>query len=336
MTGEQVKALVEEGELSRGLQNPQLVETHISWVLIGDEFVYKIKKPVHYSFLDFSTKEKRKFYCEREIVLNNRFTRDIYLKVVPISEKNGKLVLDGGQTSAIDYAVKMRKLDRSRQMDRLIIENKVTEDDIRNLAEKVAGFHRQAEKISKVNIDEIRDKFNDLEGQAAFLEKFLKDSSRIISNAVRVSTAFLEKQEPRFEQRLRLGFFRDCHGDLHSRNIFLLPDPTPFDCLEFNDEFRYMDVLDEVAFLCMDLDAFARRDLSELFIFHYDRLFHTIESDDDRQMFIYYKAYRANIRAKVNSLRAAGFESDAERKAPLEETSKYLQLMNGYIQGLKI
>ncbi len=334
MTGELVRDLINTGQLPAGMLNPQLVETHISWVLMGDEWVYKIKKPVQYTFLDFSTLEKRKYYCEREVVLNNRFTRGIYQDVVPINQINGKLIIEGGTDGVIDYAVKMRKLDPGRQMDLLIKENKVTESDIIGLAQKIAGFHQEAEIKDQLDPDELAEKFNDLEGQTDYLTQFLPDSRAIISNAIQLSNDILNQSRERISQRIKLGFVRDCHGDLHTRNIFLLPEPTPFDCLEFNDSYRYMDVLDEVAFLCMDLDALGRSDLATLFLHHYDQAFHTLLTMKDRRLFIYYKAYRANVRAKVNSLRARGFDNAEARNASLGEVKKYLQLMNGYIRQL--
>ena len=136
------------------------------------------------------------------------------------------------------------------------------------------------------------------------------------------------------ERRLQAGFIRDCHGDLHTRNIFLLPDPQPFDCIEFNEDYRQIDVLNEVAFLCMDLDALGRSDLSDLFIQNYNQLFPTIKTPEDHQLFVYFKSYRANIRAKVNSLRARSSEDKSDREKYLAETGKYLHLMDRYIQML--
>ncbi|HKH60807.1 MAG TPA: hypothetical protein VKA49_08245 [Flavitalea sp.] len=131
--------------------------------------------------------------------------------------------------------------------------------------------------------------------------------------------------------RLKAGFFRDCHGDLHSRNILLLPDPQLFDCIEFNDDFREIDVLNEVAFLCMDLDAFGRQEVSALFLKSYNELFCTIITGEDYRLFLYYKMYRANIRAKVNSLRACSTDNDGTRQILLREAEKYLKLIKIYL-----
>jgi hypothetical protein len=166
------------------------------------------------------------------------------------------------------------------------------------------------------------------------LREYLAADSSAIDRAIDSSDAFIEKHQGLFTTRLKAGFFRDCHGDLHSRNIFLLPDPQPFDCIEFNDEYRQIDVLNEVAFLCMDLDAFGRTDLADLFLDYYNTLFPTIRREEERRLFIYYKSYRANIRAKVNSLRARSAGNDEGRRLSLVEVAKYLALMDRYMKEL--
>src|SRR5690606_904967 len=144
----------------------------------------------------------------------------------------------------------------------------------------------------------------------------------------------LKKNTQLMTDRLENGFYRDCHGDLHSRNIFLLPQPVPFDCIEFNDELRQIDVLNEVAFLCMDLDAFGRHDLSETFLSHYNQFFPAMKTPEERALFIYYKMYRANIRAKVNGLRAKSAISEDERTIALATAKKYLIKMHNYMQEI--
>jgi uncharacterized protein len=335
MTAKQIDKLLISG-LPQNCYQPELIETHISWVILCDHLVYKIKKPVHYSFIDFSTLEQRKYYCEKEIVLNKRITDDIYLDVQPISEKEGNLLLGSNKGNVIDYAVRMRRVDREKQMDYLLQNNKVTPFDIQNLAQKIAGFHKRTTIITLKDVLSIRSKFNDLEQERDYLSTHLQcDSEHIIDQALKTSNAFLKKHESLLEHRLKAGYFRDCHGDLHSRNIFLLPDPQPFDCIEFNDDYRQIDVLNEIAFLCMDLDAFGRHDLSELFFNCYNSLFPTVETKEDYLLFVYYKSYRSNIRAKVNSLRARSAINGAQQLLALKEAEKYLQLMNRYINELK-
>jgi len=335
MTKEQVNKLLLEGEFFENSDKAELIETHISWVFLCDRFVYKIKKPIKYSFLDFSTIEKRKFFCNREIELNRRLTDGIYLDVQTIKEKSYKIFIGEGEGEIIDYAVRMRKLDKTLQMDSLLLNNKVTHFDILNLAKKIATFHKNASVIYQKDFMDVQKMFNDLEAEREFLGNHLGiNSSRIISHAIDFSNKFIEANKGLLANRLESGFFKDCHGDLHSRNIFLLPSPQPFDCIEFNDDYRQIDVLNEVAFLCMDLDAFGRQDLSDLFLKHYNNLFPSMITKEDYKLFVFYKCYRSNIRAKVNSLRARSINNNSERLSFMEEAHKYLDLMDSYIKML--
>jgi len=335
MTKTQIDKLLLAGEFPEPTKERKLVETHISWVILCDEFVYKIKKPIKYSFLDFSTLELRKQFCERELELNQRFSKNIYLEVLPIYGSKDHFVIGGEDGSLMDYALKMRKLDPEKQMDLLVAHNKVREADIKNLAECIVDFHKSALVIYEKDVLDVKEKFNDLALESEFISEYLgPEYGKDIERAIETSDTFFVKNEKLLRNRLGKGFFRDCHGDLHSRNIFLLPEPQPFDCIEFNDDFRQIDLLNEVAFLCMDLEALDRADLSELFIWHYDRLFPTIQTEEDRELFIYYKAYRANVRAKVNSLRAKSASNINERNKALSESKKYLTLMGNYMKLL--
>ena len=337
MKKEEIDKLILEGEFPENTGRPDLIETHISWVLVCDRYVYKIKKPIQYSFLDFSTVQKRKFFCEREIELNQRLTDNIYIDVLPIKEMAGRFLMDGRAGNIIEYAVRMRKMDRTKQMDILLVNNKVSSSDLINLAERIAAFHKNADIVYKKNFLDVQENFKDLGAEKDFLGEHLDNiNCTMISHALSMSGLFIERNKKLLANRLEAGFFRNCHGDLHTRNIFLLPSPQPFDCLEFNDDFRQIDILNEVAFLCMDLDSFGRQDLSEIFITNYNSFFPSMKTCEDRELFIYYKAYRANIRAKVNSLRAREAGNDEDRKLPLAEVSKYLTLMDFYVNSLAI
>lgn len=336
MTKDEINKLIHAGKFPEPTHLRDLIETHISWVILCDQFVYKIKKPVHYSFLDFSTLEQRKYYCEKEILLNRRLTENIYIDVQPVYESNDRLAIGGDIGTLIDHAVRMNKIDRDKQMDVLLIKNKITETDIQRLSRKIAFFHENTTVVHKKNFLDMQEEFNDLAEQKTFLEKNVgAQSGNIIDRAIRASGAFIKHNKVLFTQRLNAGYFRDCHGDLHSKNIFLLPEPQPFDCIEFNDDFRQIDVLNEVAFLCMDLEAFGRKDLSDLFFEYYNRSFTAAISDADRRLFVYYKSYRANVRAKVNSLRAKSAVDHGGKTKALKAAEKYLLLMDGYISTLK-
>ena len=338
MIQEQINSLLLEGEFPEVSAERELIETHISWVFICHRFVYKIKKPIKYSFLDFSTLEKRKKYCKREIELNKRLTDAIYLDVVPINRLNDHYKIGGNVGTVIDYAVRMHKMDRTKQMDQLLVQNKVTKSDIQNLAKKIAVFHGNTVIIHQKDVMDIQEEFNDLEAEKEYLAAQSNGSmyATIIGSAIIASDDFLKRNKALLTGRLRAGFFRDCHGDLHSRNIFLLPSPQPFDCIEFNDDYRQIDVLNEVAFLCMDLDAFGKKDLSKLFLEYYNQFSSSMKSSKEQHLFVFYKAYRANVRAKVNSLRAKSAVNEKERTKALSEVDKYLQLMESYLKTLSL
>ena len=269
-------------------------------------------------------------------MLNRRLTDDVYLDVQTIREIPGQLFIGDANGEIIDYAVRMRKLNSRKQMNALLLNKKVTASDIQNLAQKIASFHQNTEIIHNSDSLDVQQKFNDLSAEKDYLGEYLSgNSSTIISRAIGISDAFIERNKALLAARMNAGFFRDGHGDLHSRNIFLLPSPQVFDCIEFNDDFRRIDILNEAAFLCMDLDAFERPDLSDLFLNCYNRLFPSMTTKEDRRLFIYYKSYRSNIRAKVNSLRARNVKNSTERKLVLSEADKYLRLMENYIKQLE-
>ncbi|NER11617.1 hypothetical protein SAMN06265375_10312 [Muriicola jejuensis] len=337
MTPEQIHKLISEGEFPETSSGRELIETHISWVILCDEFVYKIKKPIRYSFLDFYTVERRKHYCDRELELNRRFAPDIYLGVFPVHEVNGKLMIGEHYGTPVDYALKMRKLNPERRLDKLLSQGSITREHIISLAIWIADFHKKSTVIREKDVLDVGVKFNDLATQKPLISAQLGEArARIIDWSVEVSDMFLRKNEALLTERLKAGFFRDCHGDLHSRNIFMLPAPQPFDCLEFNDDYRQIDVLNEVAFLCMDLDAFEKHTLSNLCIQYYNLHFPAMRTAEERDLFVYYKAYRANVRAKVNSLRAGSESDKGKKQRMLAETLKYLNMMEAYLQSLAL
>jgi aminoglycoside phosphotransferase family enzyme len=266
------------------------------------------------------------------VELNRRLAPEVYIDVLPVRKINFSFQFGGEDGVIVDYAVRMKKLDNDRQMDTLLSKNKVTTHNIRALASTIANFHKTTKIVSESAVFSIQNKFNDLQKQKDFLKKKLgADCDFWITDAISASDEFLSNNKDMLDERLQAGFLRDCHGDLHTRNIFLLPEPVVFDCIEFNDEYREIDVLNEVAFLCMDLDAFDGQDLSDFFIQTYNEFFPSIRNEADRKLFIYYKCYRANIRAKVNSLRAESATNEELQKQSLSEAYRYLHLMNSYV-----
>jgi len=299
--------------------------------------VYKIKKPTKYSFLDFLTLELRQHFCEKELELNQRFSKNIYIEVPPICKQQRNYSIGDNGGTLVDFALKMRKLDPEKQMDVLVSQNMASEPEIKNLAERIADFHKNTTIICEKNVLDVRDKFSDLMLEKEFLSKHLgPDYGNCIDHAIKTSNTFLQKNKALLLDRLRSGFFRDCHADLHTRNIFLLSEPQLFDCIEFNDENREIDVLNELAFLCMDLDVLGKKSLSDLAIAHYDLQFPKMRTKVEHHLFAYYKGYRANVLAKVNSLRAKSASNNMDKMKALSETEKDLCLMDGYVNTLKI
>ncbi len=318
------------------------VETHASWLLLTPTYVYKLKKAVHYSFLDFSTREKRAYYCYRELELNRRLCPEMYLGVVRVIEgPDGLRIRDEDpsdpQEELLDHAVKMVRHDLSYQMSAMLKKGKVHVGHIHKIARQVTDFHGQVEVIrGPVDVEKQRQRFNDILEERNVVEQELgKAVAEQWDRAVEVSDAFLDRHYERIAERGERGMIRDGHGDLHSGNIFLLDEPVIFDCIEFNDEMRQIDVLDEIAFFCMDLEAYGRYPLARAFTDRYQYLYPVFDGEFEEKLFLYYKLFRANIRAKVGMIRLEGMEGDNERKRQMEKVGGYINLMDAYMNGVK-
>lgn len=313
-------------------------DTHISWLLITEKHVYKIKKPVQYSFLDFSTLDKRKYYCEEELRLNRRLTKGIYLQVCEVKDRNNTFEIGGKAGKIVDYAVQMKRLPRDRQMHLLLDAGKVSPEEVEAIAVELVPFHQKA-KIIEANFhhESVQSDFNDL---MSVLPEAIQNGGAelpvLIQDAVQYSNNFIKKHEGLLKTRARNGMIRDCHGDLHSGNIFLCSPPVLFDCIEFNDSFRQIDLLNETAFFCMDMDAWNRSDLAECFMKKYLSLFpEVLRGPDEAELFVYYKLYRANVRLKVlllKLLQHAQTFSSLQKAELMQEAGHYASLMKKYMR----
>ena len=304
------------------------VETHISQIFLAGEYVYKVKKDVKFSFLDFSTLAKRKEHCKNELELNRRLCRNMYLEVVPITKKGQKYQFEG-EGDLIDYAVKMRRMPAERRMDLLLENNEVSEADIDNIAIKVAKFHNSVKIIDDKlygSPELIREQVDDLKNHKKTIQTACKMGSKV-DFALSKCSKFYTRNYSFFKKRQENGMIRNCHGDLHSANIFLTDKIYIFDCIEFNEDFRYIDVASEIAFMAMDLDAFGKEELSQKFIRRY-----TAFTKDRVGLILlnYYKCYRANVRAKI----AAIEYSQKANKSSKERIIKYCNLMEKYAKRL--
>lgn len=314
-----------------------LIETHISWVILTEAFVYKIKKPVKFSFLDFSTLDQRKYYCEREILLNNRLTTGIYLEVLPIRKTpEDQFSITSKKGEITDYTVKMTRLDTSQQMNILLTKHLVQPQHMDQIAAQLATFHASSAKAGPPpDIAEMQQDFADIDKIKNFLSTHLgKTNEVLLEKAILFSEAFLKAQQKRIMARYEEGFVIDGHGDLHSKNIFLLDQPVIFDCIEFNDHFRYLDILNELAFLCMDLDAYGQANLGAHLMEKYNTLHPILLQPADQLLFQYFKWYRANVRLKVSGLKLMSTHFKVIPKQELEDIKIYLTLFENYYLDL--
>ena len=282
-----------------------IIETHISWIILTGTYAYKIKKPVDFGFIDFSTLDKRKFYCEEELRLNRRFSDNLYLKVIAIRSSNTHPRLNG-EGKIIEYAVQMKEFPQNMLISNYASKGLLTADHIDSMAQVVADFHSKApcslSSNSFGNWDTIvkwnHENFPHLEKEIP--EKYLPDYYQSLKNWC------LQQEEtlkPVMQFRHQNGSVRECHGDLHLGNMVLQEDQcTPFDCLEFNDELRWIDPISEIAFVVMDLQA---QDYDE-YAWRFLNRYLAINGDyDGVSLLAYYIVYRALVRAKVEALSIA-------------------------------
>ena len=326
-----IAALRDPGCYPHPVGEVEVLETHISWVLLTGRYAYKIKKPVNLGFLDFSTLAQRDFCCREELRLNRRLAPGLYLDVVGITGSPDHPRV-GGDGEAIEYAVKMLQFGQDQLASRLLRSGNLTAQHIEQLAGTIATFHRQAAAAKggsrfgspatlKAQVLQNFDQIAALpgaEGERTMLGDLRDWSERELSAG-----------ESRFGARQAAGRVREGHGDLHLGNIALVDgEITPFDCIEFSAELRWNDVASETAFLVMDLIDRGRRDFAFLFLSTYLEL----TGDYDAVAVLrFYLVYRAMVRAKVHCLRAHQAHIDgAERARLLDAFRDYLKLAAGF------
>ena len=334
---QQIKHIIEQSAFPDTAKDPRLIETHISWIILTDRYAFKIKKPIKLPFLDFSTLALRNYYCRREVILNSRLQKEeIYIGKVAIRDLHGEIRIGGEEGEIIDWAVMMHKLNIDKQLDHLLSQKKVDEADIKKLARRVALFHLDTCTLSPSRwLLRHYYLFNQLEEVAKENKSLLNnETTELISSAIYCSNIFLETHTSTLLERKSQGFIRDCHGDLHAGNIFMYERPILFDCIEFNDEFREIDVLNELAFIGMELDFFQCYKLSDAFLDEYQSHFEVIRNKEEEMLYLYYKLYRANVRLKVQIIRLAQTEDDLERKKINNTIDSYLKLIKQYVRLL--
>lgn len=329
-----IAGLLKPGAYDHPVGHLELIETHISWVVLTGEFVYKIKKPVNLGFADFSTLEKRRHFCAEEVRLNQRLAPDIYLGVVAItgSPAAPRLASDQGDDKesggAIEYAVWMRQFPSSAQLDRMLERGELEARHLDAFARVIADFHQRVSVAgADLHYGDPVEVLKPAEENFPDLRRCLPDpvSAQRIRMLEDWTRAEFSKRRNAFARRKQDGFVRECHGDLHLRNLAWVDDaPLVFDCLEFNPELRWIDVMSEVGFLVMDLQARGHAALASQFLNRY------LERTGDYaglSVLPFYLVYRALVRAKVDGIRALQTDVDEHGKdAAGQECRAYLVL----------
>jgi aminoglycoside phosphotransferase family enzyme len=308
-----------------------LIQTHISLVFLTDEFVYKIKKPVNFGFLDFSTLKKRYYYCHQEIMLNRRLSKDTYIDVLPI-RYDGKNYRMAGQGQIVEYAVKMKRLPEKMLMKSMFFRGELRDKHLEKIAKVLARFHQTAR--NSLNIDRFGEphmfKINTDENFAQ-IEKYIGTTiqQKDFNSLSQWTENFYSVNNPLFISRINSKKIRDCHGDLHMEHICLTDNLSIFDCIEFNSRFRYTDTIADIAFLLMDLEYYGGNRLSDKLWDLYKKI---AGEHDMNSLLIFYKIYRAVVRGKVNSFQLDDENIESEKKTEAKETSsKYFKLAMSYI-----
>lgn len=328
-----IEDLCNQSALPHPTKRISVIQTHISWVLVGDFFAYKIKKPVNFGFLDFTTLERRKHFCLEELRLNRRLSPDLYLGLLPIFIKDGRYTFNGMGSEPVEYAVWMKKIPQDRLMKSLLLAGKLNTNHLKEVARVLTRFFSEADsspEISafgeperfKVNTDENFAQIRPYAGRTVSVEQ--------IELLQSWTDRYLEQNEEAFWDRISGGHVKDCHGDLHMEHICLTDKVSIFDCIEFNERFRYGDTLSDVAFLLMDLEYHGAWDLAkELWTIYKD----LSGEEDPRDLLTFYKVYRAVVRGKVNSFQLDDPTISYDEKAKAAETArKYFELALAYVR----
>ncbi|MBI5142311.1 MAG: AAA family ATPase [Nitrospirae bacterium] len=311
-----------------------LAQTHASCVFLAGEYVYKMKKPVNFGFLDFSTPEKRRHFCEEEVRLNRRAAPGVYLGVVDISEVNGEYSPEDS-SNPVEAAVKMRRLPDEASMYHLATENMLTDDTICRISRAIADFHAAADSGAQIDPGgspgmTAHHALENLSQTSPFIGKTI--SPEIHALVHRYTDDFIVANLDRFLQRIADGRIRDCHGDLRPKHVFVFADHIDIiDCIEFNPAYRRHDTASDLAFMLMELDFMGRREVSAAMLNHY------LDFTADYGMiplFAFYKAYRAMVRGKVSSFTANDTSiSDSQRESASASARKFFDLAAGYVSG---
>ena len=333
MNQQQLASLMNTSAYPERTNAVSCIQTHVSWIFLTDSHAYKIKKPVNFGFLDFSTTDRRHFFCDEEVRLNRRLSPEMYEAVVAVRETPDGAAFHGSGR-IIDYAVRMKRLPEDRILSRMIAEGCAGADEIRQVAEAVARFHIAAPTSPAVadygRTEQIQFNWQENFDQTA---PFIGETiSRSAFDRIRGWVdSFLDRNRQLFEDRVVQGFVRECDGDLHLDNICLDEGRIQiFDCIEFNERFRCCDTAADMAFLLMDLDYHGRTDLADAA----QKTYCALTGDTGAtKLFTFYRMYRAFVRGKVESFQIADSGISIEQRSSARaRAERYFRLARGYAE----
>jgi len=322
-----------ENNFPHPIQQLEQIETHISTVILCGDVVYKIKKPVNFGFLDFTTLEQRRHFCEEELRLNRRLAADLYLEVVAIRGTVEQPHIEG-EGEILEYAVKMRQFSQQGLLDKQLAEGNLNGQQMNSLATTIHHFHQQAAIAETTStLGSPAEVFAPMQQNFDQLYPLIKEPEAVaqLKRLEQWTQQQYRQLEPLLQARKEHGFIRECHGDMHLGNMTLQGDEiTIFDGIEFNESFRWIDSVSEIAFLIMDLDDRQAPQLARRFLNAY------LEQSGDYQglqLLKFYQVYRALVRAKIASFRLAqeGL-SETEQQQAMAQYRSYSDLAERYTQ----
>jgi hypothetical protein len=338
MTAANLPALIQQmlqpGFYPHAVTEPiQLIQTHVSYVLLTGDYAYKLKKPVNFGFLDYSSLEKRQHFCQEELRLNQRGAGELYLEVLPVTVTGEQYKL-GGTGEAVEYALKMRQFPQESLFSSLFAQGKLNETLLEDLGRVVAQYHALAETNDYIRsfgeVPQVRASIDENYDQT---EKYIggPQTQLQFDETKQYTDKFFTERIELFKSRIANNYVRECHGDLHLRNIALWHDKILlFDCIEFNEPFRFVDVMFDIAYAVMDLEAQQRPDLSNAYLNAY------VEQTGDwegLQVLPLYLSRQSYVRAKVTSflLDDPGVPTEVKEEAA-KTAAEYYRLAWQYTQ----
>ncbi|MDH3688738.1 MAG: hypothetical protein OEU36_04565 [Gammaproteobacteria bacterium] len=309
-----------------------VIETHMSWVFLTKNYVYKLKKPVRSDFLDFSTLDSRSQDCRAEVKLNGRLAPDVYLETVPLTvDKHGGLQLDGSG-DVVEWLVKMKRLPRDHMLDHAIQQRTVRREDVRRFSKKLACFYDNAHPIEIMPAAYCHRFEQDIQDNCTELSRSEYGFPQAVTERITVvQREFLERGRALLEQRARDHKIIEAHGDLRPEHVCMIEKPVFIDCLEFKKAFRILDPADELSYLAMECERLGTTWIGDLVFETYGEV-----ADDypPSELLHFYKSFRAALRAKITIWHLKD-DKIHERHKWVRRTQHYLDLADKHAQQLR-